>query len=96
MRDGDLVKWVRATGRAHKGETSTYANVPLHTHSYTHSHTHTHTHKMTETVPSCVPTASFPSQAPNHTSLTYWKHPVAPLSSAPPYPEFWVKGVRRP
>lgn len=35
MRDGDLVKWVTATGRAHKRVTSTYANVPSHTHTHT-------------------------------------------------------------
>lgn len=37
MRDGDLVKWVTATGRAHKGATSTYANVPPHIHTNTHT-----------------------------------------------------------
>lgn len=48
MRDGDLVKWVTATARAHKAVMSTYANMP------------SHTVEMTETVSSCVPTACSP------------------------------------
>lgn len=38
MRDGDPVKWVIATGRTHKGETSTNANMRFHTHKPKHKH----------------------------------------------------------
>lgn len=37
MRDGNLVKWVTATGPAHKGGTGTYANVPLSARTHTHT-----------------------------------------------------------
>lgn len=81
MRDGDPVKWVIATGRAHKGVTSTNANMP----------SHTHTHKMSDCSP-CVPAASFPCNAPDHTSSAHWKHSVAPICFASLYLGFWVMG----
>lgn len=79
MRDGDPVKWVTATGRAHKGVTSTNANMPSHTQN-------------DRLFSPCVPTASFPCNAPDHTSSAHWKHSVAPICFAPPYLGIWVAG----
>lgn len=87
MRDGALVKWVTATGRAHKRSNK---------HIGKHAFTHTHTHKMT--VPSCVPMLAFPARPQitqaQHTGNTPLLH-FARLSSAL-YPGFWVKGIWHP
>ena len=83
-RDGDPVKWVTATGRAHEIVMSTYSNVP--------SHTHTHTHMEGQRLsPLVFQLQGFPArpqitqaQPTGNTRLLHF----APLSAAPPYPGF--------
>lgn len=61
----------------------------------TRIHQQTHETKDSDYSP-CVPTSNFPCTAPNQSSSTHWNLSIAPLCPAPPWPGFWVGGIRSP